>query len=207
MCNLYRMTQSVDEVAAWFDAVNDAGGANFGSEIYPGYPGTVVADGRVRVMNWGFPLQRTGAKGQALKPKPINNARTDKLKSFFWRDSFEQRRCLIPASGWAEAEGKKGAMTRSWFFVPDRPVFALAGIWRSSDEWGDSYAMVMTDAVGPAAEVHSRMPVMLHRDDFACWTGGEPAAAFDLCRGWDGPLGIDRTDQKWARERGRKRDG
>ena len=55
MCNLYRMTKNKDEVAAWFDAVNELGGANFGEEVYPGYPGAVVAGGRLKQMNWGFP--------------------------------------------------------------------------------------------------------------------------------------------------------
>ena len=106
MCNLYRMTKNADEVAKWFDAIAAAGGANFGEEVYPGYPGLVVAEGQVRQMNWGFPLVMKGKNGQKLKPKPVNNARTDKLDSFFWRYSFGERRCLIPLSAWAEAQGK-----------------------------------------------------------------------------------------------------
>ena len=49
MCNLYRMTKNVAEVAAWFDAVEAAQGANFAEEVYPGYPGLVVAEGAVRL--------------------------------------------------------------------------------------------------------------------------------------------------------------
>jgi len=79
MCNLYRMTKTADEVAKLFDAVNAAAGTNLGVEIYPGYPGLVLESGHLRQMNWGFPLQVKGAKGQPLKPKPVNNARTDKL--------------------------------------------------------------------------------------------------------------------------------
>ena len=56
MCNLYRMTKNADEVAKWFAAINDATGANFGEEMYPGYPGLVVAEGKVRQMSWGFPV-------------------------------------------------------------------------------------------------------------------------------------------------------
>jgi len=83
MCNLYRMTKNANEVAGWFDAVDAAAGANFAAEVYPGYTGLVVAEGAVRPMTWGFPLVLKGAKGQPLKPKPVNNARTDKLSSFF----------------------------------------------------------------------------------------------------------------------------
>lgn len=200
MCNLYRMTQTRSEVAAWFDAVDAAEGANFGEEVYPGYPGLVVAGGAVRAMTWGFPLVLKGAKGQALKPKPVNNARTDKIESFFWRHSFEERRCLIPLSAWAEAEGPKGRMTRTWLSVPDAPLFAAAGVWRQSDEWGAVYAMVMTDSAGTvAAEVHERMPVLITPDNHARWLGAPADEALALCQPWAGALTIDRTEQPWAK--------
>lgn len=200
MCNLYRMTKPVSEVAAWFDAVDAVGGANFGEEVYPGTPGLVVAEGAVRAMVWGFPLALKGKQGQPLKPKPVNNARTDKLDSFFWRHSFAERRCLIPLTGWAEAEGAKGRMTRTWLSLPDAELFAAAGVWRQSDEWGACYAMVMTDSAGTsAAEVHTRMPVLLAPDDQAGWIDGSPDAALALCRAWAGDLTIDRTDQPWAK--------
>jgi putative SOS response-associated peptidase YedK len=200
MCNLYRMTKNASEVAAWFDAVEGAGGANFAAEVYPGYTGLVVAEGAVRAMTWGFPLVLKGAKGQPLKPKPVNNARTDKLATFFWRHSFEERRCLIPLTGWAEAQGAKGRMTRTWLSLPDAPLFAAAGLWRQSEEWGACYAMVMTDSEGTdAAAVHERMPVLVSPEDQAAWLGGTPQDALALCRAWHGPLVIDRTDQPWAR--------
>lgn len=200
MCNLYRMTKNASEVAAWFDAVEAAQGANFAEEVYPGYPGLVVAEGQVRAMTWGFPLVLTGKQGQKLKPKPVNNARTDKLGTSFWRHAFENRRCLIPLTGWAEAQGAKGRMTRTWLSLPDTPLFAAAGVWRQSDEWGACYSMVMTDSAGTAAaDVHERMPVLLAPDDYAGWTGGTPEAALALCRPWGGPIAIDRTGEPWAR--------
>ena len=198
MCNLYRMTKNKDEVAKWFDAVDALGGANFGEEVYPGYPGAVVAGGKLTQMTWGFPLVMKGKNGQPLKPKPVNNARTDKLDSFFWRYSFEERRCLIPVTAWAEAEGTKGSMTRSWLSRPDAELFAVAGVWRNSDEWGDCYSMVMTDAAGLASEVHTRMPVLLAEGDWNTWTGGSPEDAFALCRPWQGELVLDRTKVPWS---------
>jgi len=199
MCNLYRMTKTADEVAKLFDAVNAAAGTNLGVEIYPGYPGLVLESEHLRQMNWGFPLQVKGAKGQPLKPKPVNNARTDKLDSFFWKPSFETRRCLIPLTGWAEAQGPKGAMTRTWMSIPNSELFAAAGLWRSSDEWGDVYSMVMTDAAGLAAEVHRRMPVVLRQQDYAVWLGSDPDTALELCRPWAGDVLIDSTDEPWSR--------
>ena len=198
MCNLYRMTKSACEVAKWFEAIDGLGGANFGSEVYPGYPGAVVAEGIVKQMTWGFPLQMKGKQGQPLKPKPVNNARTDKLESFFWRYSFEERRCLIPVTAWAEAEGPKGGKTRTWLTRPDADLFAVAGVWRQSDEWGEVYSMVMTDACGAAAECHTRMPVLLAGEDLTTWTDGSPEDALALCKPWEGDLVLDRTDEPWA---------
>ncbi|MCP5397354.1 MAG: SOS response-associated peptidase family protein [Sphingomonadaceae bacterium] len=198
MCNLYRMTRNTTEVADWFGGIDEMGGANFGAEVYPGYPGAVLESGKLRQMSWGFPLQMKGKQGQLLKPKPVNNARTDKLEGFVWRSSFEQRRCLIPLTAWAEAEGAKGSKTRSWLSVPGVELFAAAGVWRPTDEWGDAYSMVMTDAAGRAAEVHTRMPVLLAPQDYSVWMDGSPADAFDLCRPWSGELDIDRTDEPWS---------
>ena len=203
MCNLYRMTRTVDEVARWFDAIDAAGGANFAAEVYPGYPGLVVAEGQVRQMSWGFPLVLKGKSGQPLKPRPVNNARTDKLDGFFWRHSFEARRCIIPLTAWAEALGAKGAMTRTWLSLPDAELFACAGVWKDSDEFGTCYSMVMTDSAGSAAEgVHSRMPVLLRPQDYAGWVSGSPEEARALCKAWPGDLAIDRTDESWARGAG-----
>ena len=200
MCNLYRMTKSANEVAKLFD-VAPAGPSNAGGEVYPGYPGMVIAGGQLRTMNWGFPYAARGKQGQLLKPRPVNNARTDKLQGGFWRASFEHRRCLIPLTAWAEAEGPKGGKTRSWLSMPGEEVFTAGGIWRMSEEWGEVYSMVMTDAAGTAAELHHRMPVLIRPEDRAAWLTAAPATAFDLCAPFAGELVLDRTDDPWTGRR------
>ena len=197
MCNLYTMTKSVEEVARLFDAVADPPG-NAGSTVYPGYPGYVVAEGRVRQMTWGFPLAMRGKDGQLLKPKPVNNARTDKLQGGFWRPSFHARRCLIPVTGFCEAEGEKGAKTRTWFSLPDEEIFAVAGIWRDTAEWGLAYSMVMTDACAHVRGVHDRMPAILPRRDWSDWLDGAPDAAGILCRPYEADMKVERTAERWA---------
>ena len=198
MCNLYRVKKSVAEIADLF-RVEAASGGNVPEEIYPGMPGWVVAGGQLRSMAWGFPFSQRGAKGQMLKPRPVNNARTDKLDSFFWRYSFEERRCIIPVSAFAEAQGPKGAMTRTWISVPGEDPFAIAGIWRDSEEWGPVYAMVMTEANEQIRAIHSRMPVILRPDDHRQWVEGSAGDARALCRPAEFPLYIDATSERWAR--------
>ena len=184
MCNLYRMTRTVSEVAALFSASLGHVG-NAGGEVYPGYPGLVVAGSELRSMTWGFPLVLKGAKGQPLKPKPVNNTRADKLDSFMWRYSFQERRCRIPVTEFAEAEGEKGAKTRTWFALPGEELFAVAGIWRDTPEWGPAYSMVMTEACIHVADVHD----------------GAPDAVGLLCRPYPDLMVVNRTQQAWVQRR------
>jgi putative SOS response-associated peptidase YedK len=197
MCNLYRMTKGTAEVARLF-AVEPDLSANYAQEVYPGYPGLVVAEGRARAMTWGFPLVLRGKQGQKLKPKPVTNAREDKLLTGFWRDSFVSRRCLVPVSQWAEAEGEKGRMTRTWYGLSGEEVFAVAGLWRRSEEWGDVYTLVMVDGHPQMAEVHDRMPLILGHAAQRDWLEGAPDEALALCRIWGDELTVDRTDERWA---------
>ncbi|PKB25945.1 putative SOS response-associated peptidase YedK [Novosphingobium kunmingense] len=197
MCNLYRMTKGTQEVAKLF-AVEADDRANFASEVYPGYPGLVVAEGRARAMAWGFPLVLKGRRGQPLKPKPVTNARDDKLATAFWRDSFARRRCLVPVSQWAEPRGPTGRMTRSWYALPDREVIAVAGLWRHTPEWGDCYTLVMADASPWMADVHDRMPVILDPEEWHCWTHGSPDEAMALVRTWPEPLLAEHTRDRWV---------
>ena len=197
MCNLYRMTKGTQEVARMFAVEADLS-ANYAAEVYPGYPGLVIAEGRARAMTWGFPLVLTGRQGQKLKPKPVTNAREDKLLTPFWRDSFVQRRCLVPVSQWAEAEGEKGRMTRTWYGLPDQDVFAVAGLWRSSPEWGDVFTVVMVDGHPQMAAVHDRMPLILSRAAQAYWLNGSAEDALALCQTWEDAITVEATAQRWA---------
>lgn len=202
MCNLYKMRRSAAEIAHVFGA-EPAAGLNLAEDVYPGYPGMVVAGGRLRTMAWGFPLVLTGKDGRPRKPRPVNNARADKLARPFWRDSFRQRRCLIPVDAWAEAEGEPGRMTRTWYALDHGRPFAVAGLWRPTAEWGDAYAMVMVDGCARMAAVHDRMPVILTPADWQVWLQGTAEQALALCRTCDEPLQVDRTADPWATGRSR----
>lgn len=198
MCNLYRLSKGPAEIAKLFGGVADPPG-NAGESVYPGYPGLVFASGRASQMTWGFPLALKGKSGQPLKPKPVNNARTDKLDSFMWKYSFQERRCLIPVTEFCEAEGEKGAKTRTWFSLPDEEMFAVAGIWRDTPEWGPAYAMVMTEACVHMRGVHDRMPVILARDSWLDWLDGPPDSAKLLCQPYPADMVVRRTNDPWIR--------
>ena len=198
MCNLYRMNRSAAEVARLFRAAPGNTGLNAAHEVYPGYPAIVVAGAQVQAMVWGFPLALTGKHGQPIKPKHVNNTRADKLASPFWRASFERRRCLVPVTSFAEAEGSRGHKTRTWLSVAGHELFAFAGIWRDTDEWGQCFSIVTTEASPAMAPVHDRMPVIIAEGDWEQWQHGPPDDAQVLCLPWQGLLAIDRTEEPWG---------
>lgn len=203
MCNLTAMRKSVAEVAAHF-RVKVPTFSNAPEESYPGMPGTVVREeGGARVMQsmtWGFPLRLKGMSPSA-RPKPVNNI-ADLYKPMWIGLARKPRwRCLIPLTAYAEVEGPKGARTRTWLNVKDQPIFAAAGLWRVSDEWGAVYSMVMTDCNEAIRPVHHRMPVLLLPDEYDHWLNGDfdSAIAFQERRFPDALIEMTRTDEPWIK--------
>lgn len=161
--------------------------------VHPKEPGWVVRMVRgasvLEQMTWGFPVYIRGKSGQPLKAKPTNNARFDKLNAYWKRWAMiPEHRCLIPAAAFAEAVGPPGSMTTTWLSVKDAPLFAWAGLWRESDEWGPCYTGVMTDNAPELASIHDRSPVILDRADWHTWL---TAPLEDLFR-FDRPYPADR---------------
>lgn len=205
MCNLYTVRKSADEVARHFGVANPLQ-TNAPEEVYPSTPGMVVieAEGKceLRSMTWGFPLRLKGMKPDA-KPKPVNNIADLKKGMWIGLAKKPQWRCVIPVTAFAEAEGPKGKMTRTWFSLRDEPIFGWGGLWRVSDEWGPVYSGAMTAANDAIAPVHNRMPVLLHKDEYDKWLNGsfDDLLAFQQRVFPSDGIEIDRTSELWVRRR------
>lgn len=212
MCNLYTNKTAVQEMADLFKTV-PSHGFNVAEEIYPGYPGIVVREHEgarvLQSMIWGFPRHSINKRtGQPNKPTATNNLRDDKLWTY-WRKQFVDpvARCLIPFTAFAEAEGLKGKMTRTWISVADQPIAAWAGLWRPTDEWGDAYSGVMVDATEELFDIHDRMPVILHPDEHDAWLHAPAEEAISLVRQYPASrLVVDRTAEPWSKAKPRASD-
>lgn len=207
MCNQITLKASVDEVASYFKARRPAATNAGPGDVWKGGIGFVVREAaRERVLEsmvWGFPRHSVNKRtGKPNKPTHVNNARDDKLMSPYgmWRDWFVQpaQRCLIPISAFAEAVGPEGQMTRTWISVADQPLAACAGLWRPTDEWGNSYTMVMVDAVPEMMEIHDRMPVILRPEDHDAWLRAPTDEAMQLVAQYPADqLIVDHTAELW----------
>lgn len=208
MCNLYTTKASPAEIAALFRAVIPTAFNAGAGEVYPGGQGMVVREEAgqrvVESMVWGWPMpQKSKKTGNPIKPKPVNNTRY--LEKFPWRliAGRADRRCLIPMTGFCEAEGELGAKTRTWFTVQDQPIFAWAGLWDDSHEWGRWYSGLMTECNDVVRPVHDRMPVLLQADEWDQWLHGslDDVAEFQARCFPPELTAIERTSDPWFRRK------
>ena len=202
MCNLFANTMPVEAMRRLFDvdpARDRLGNRPPAPAIFPRGEAPVVrldASGARELvpMHWGFLMPQVSKRtGEPILPKAVNNARDDKLAaSPFWRESFRERRCLIPGTSFCEAQGRKPAVYH-WFALEGdepRPPFAFAGLWRRfrgryRDELVevDTCTMVTTTPNDLVRPVHpDRMPVLFAQEDHEGWLTGTPDEAADLLR-------------------------
>lgn len=204
MCNLYSNMTTQAAMRQLFDLApgRDRLG-NFAPlpAIYPRYEAPVLrlgADGarELVTMHWGFLLPQVSKKtGKPILPKAVTNARDDRLRSSpFWRASFRTRRCLVPATSFAEAKGHHPA-TFYWFGMEAgdadaRPPFSFAGLWRKfrGEYRGelveiDTYTIVTSTPNDLVRPIHpSRMPVILDPSDYQTWLTSPEEQAAGLLR-------------------------
>jgi len=142
------------------------------------------ATGEIELTNarWGL------IPGWWKEPKPprtSHNARSEEAATKpMWKVPLGQSRCLVPALGWYEwkvvertnpATGEIVKAKQPHFFhLPDNQLFAFAGVmamWKpaNDDGWKASCAILTRDAVGAAADVHDRMPVVLSKVSEQAW--------------------------------------
>ena len=125
--------------------------------------------GRLR---WGLVPGRWAEKASG---RPLINARAETLQSQpAFRESFAERRCLIPADGFYEWVADERGKRPVWFSRPDGDLFAFAGIWaalprKGTDDVLHSCAIVTTEPNDLIRPIHDRMPVLLAPDREADW--------------------------------------
>jgi putative SOS response-associated peptidase YedK len=172
MCNLYRMTATVDEMRRVFGSLEgDRDNLPPFDEIYPNYKAPVLRRNgsglKLEMMTWGFPGPQTAGG------RPITNVRN--LSSPFWRSALTDRarRCLVPVTTFCEWTAEPDPVTKRkskvWFGHADQPVFAFAGIWRPG-EGGPFMSFLTCEANKTVGAIHPKaMPVMLDPHSFNRW--------------------------------------
>ncbi len=141
---------------------------------------------KLEVFRWG--LIPSWAKDPSIGNKMINaRAETVSEKPSF-RSAFKKRRCLIVADGFYEWQKTDNGKQPYHFRMKDSSPFAFAGLWEAWDGQGEeirSCSIVTTDANDLMNEIHHRMPVILHPENYGVWLDqgfAEKEALTDLLR-------------------------
>jgi putative SOS response-associated peptidase YedK len=121
---------------------------------------------------WG--LVNYWAKDASAASHQIN-ARSETARTRpAYRQAFERRRCVVPADGFYEWAGPKGARMPLWYHPARGGLFHFAGLYET---WNDpttgspvrTFTILTTTANDVIAPVHDRMPAILTPEDVDTW--------------------------------------
>ena len=123
------------------------------------------------LLKWG--LIPSWAKDDSMSARLINARSETVAEKPAFRESFKQRRCIIPADGFYEWKREGKGKQPFFFSLRDGRPFGFAGLWdRWRDEGGkvvESCTILTTEANEVLKEVHDRMPVILHPETYGLW--------------------------------------
>jgi putative SOS response-associated peptidase YedK len=98
--------------------------------------------------------------------RPLINAKAETITTQpAYRESFSERRCLVPADGFYEWKAEETGKQPIWISRGDGDLFSFAGIWASlTRENGEkvlSCAIITCEPNELVSPIHDRMPVIL----------------------------------------------
>ena len=130
---------------------------------------------RLAMLHWG--LVPHWAKEKSIGSRMINARAETLAEKPSFRTALRKRRCLVLASGYYEWQvtpsGKQPWFIRQASLEP----FAMAGLWESWIERVggtdsaplESCTIVTTEASGPLAAIHHRVPAILDHAECTAW--------------------------------------
>ncbi|MCA9240165.1 MAG: SOS response-associated peptidase [Rhodobacter sp.] len=135
------------------------------------------ADRSLELARWGF-VPHWWRKTLAEAPLVFNARSEEAASKPFFREAYRYGHCLIPAQGYYEWQGPKGAK-RPFFITTERnePGLCFAGLWSRvslQDFSGITFAIMTRAAMEPIAHLHDRMPVILASTFYDDWLSGAP---------------------------------
>ena len=159
----------------WLDLRNDF--PELDPTLPPGmFHGKIEARGDIAPSMNAISL--TGSEGTGLRPACLSwgfkgrggtlliNARAETVTVRpTFADSVQARRCVLPASGFYEWDGRR----RKFRFTSEEgPLIYLAGIWRPDGD-AERFVIITREANDSMRPVHDRMPLMIARENVRDW--------------------------------------
>jgi putative SOS response-associated peptidase YedK len=189
MCARYTLTTPQDLILAEYAAeLAESYVPNY--NLAPTQNGCIItADEPHMISQYHFGLVPHWAKDIKVGYSLLNARSESLMEKPSFRPLMEKnKRCLVLTDGFYEWEtiGKEKLPYR--FILPERKVFAFAGLyswWKDplTQTWYKTYTIVTTEPNGLVSKLHDRMPVILAKEEEKIWlTDGVPMAdLLSLC--------------------------
>jgi putative SOS response-associated peptidase YedK len=113
-----------------------------------------------QAVRWGFP-------GFRRKSVIINARAETAMEKPLFTDSLRYRRCAVPSTGFYEWS-RSGPKVKYLFQEPGHPMLYMAGFYDTFED-EERLVILTTNANASMAEIHSRMPVILSREEIYQW--------------------------------------
>ena len=177
MCGRFTVQLSGDDIVNLYDAAQPTLPLELPAR-YNGAPTQEFAACRldetggraIARLRWG--LVPSWAKDASMGSRLINARAETVHEKPAYRTAFRARRCLVPASGWFEWQGARGAR-QPWYIAPaDGSPLSFAALWERWDRSGDgleTFTIITTEACEGLADIHHRQPAIIRPDHFSYW--------------------------------------
>lgn len=169
MCGRYALDADIDFLIERYKAIIMDTNFNPKPEVFPTntVPVVRVLDNlQIDQLKWGFM--------PSYAKSPLINARAEtvNVKPTF-KDSFLNRRCIIPATSFFEWEKVEDKKIKRRINISEENVFSIAGLYNSFlDKDGNKYeafTILTTAANNSMKHIHDRMPVIIPREHEYIW--------------------------------------
>ncbi len=201
MCGRYASIKAPADLADEFRAVDATEGVEPDYNVAPtknvvavvqrhprdaeGTPDPDTTERSLRVVRWG--LVPSWSKDPKAGARMINARSESAAEKPSFRKALQARRCLLPAAGWYEWQRGPDHKQPYYTHYADGASLAMAGLWefwKPKEDPDNLYpdglvtaCVLTTNAVGPLAQVHDRMPLVLPPSAWEAWL--DPDAGSD----------------------------
>lgn len=175
MCSRYSLTSLPEAVRSYF-GYRQAAEFPPRYNIAPTQPVAIVrndyaGERELALVRWG--LIPSWVKDPTQFSTLINARSETAPDKPSFRAALRHRRCLVPADGFYEWTGKRGAKQPHLIKPGSGGPMALAGIWEhwlgADGSEIETMAILTTAANGDVSNLHDRMPVILEPETFDAW--------------------------------------
>ena len=165
MCGRFINLNTVEKIKKIFSINNlDNIKYNISYNISPSQLSLIITNSKflkIEKAKWGFDFYDK----QRNLEKTIINSRLETIeKKILFKDSFEKRKCIIPANGYYEWTLQNNVKIPYFINIPEKETIYFAGIWKYlniNENTLKVFSIITKPANKLLKNIHNRMPAIL----------------------------------------------